>query len=515
LQLQTVKQPGSQLDLTFVLEAADVARAFDKVFGELAQQGNIPGFRPGKAPAALLRRRFKPEMVRDMAWMRIMEDFVEPELQKDELQLVGEPEFPDLEAIELVEGEGVEFTLRIAVRPTPELPELTELKLHRIVPEVTDDDVAAELERIRETFGEEQPVEDRTEVAKGDLVEAQVQLVMDGDDEPASPTEQTLEIGSGRYNPPVDEDLVGHGVGETVDVAVDYPDDFENEELAGRKGTLKVEIVALKTRVLPELDDEFAREKNDYADLAEMKVRVREDLEKKAATQSRQTLENAALGAVVQGTTMELPEVLIDQLGRRSLQSYTQNLEKEGLSLESFMEITGVDEETLLQNERSRAEMGLRVDFVLEALEKAQSIEVSEADIEAEMELFAAENSLEMDFLRNALELQEGFREQLEGRAKRRLTIASVIEQAQVEDVTAEQYREIKEAERQAREAEEAATAATEEAAGAGEGAEAAEAEAVADEGGAADEQGAAEETATAGEAGEAAAEADGEGSES
>jgi trigger factor len=464
LQLQTAKLPGSQVDLTFALDAQDVSRAFDKVFGELAKQGNVPGFRPGKAPAALIRRRYKPEMLRDMAWMRIMEDYVEGELQKEELEVMGDPEFPELEAIELAEGQGVEFTIRVTVRPTPELPDLTALKLHRVIPEVTEEDVAADLQRLQEAAGEEKPVADRDTVEKGDLAEVKLSVALEGEEESSSQGEQTLEVGSGRYQPAIDEQLIGHQVGETVEIPVDYPEDFEDAGLAGRKGTVTAEILVLKQRVLPELDDEFAQSQGEYESLEELQAKTRERLEKAAADNSRKSLENDALGAVVQGATIDMPAALVEQVGRRSFQSFVQDLQKEGLTLEAFKEISGLDEEAMERNERFRAEMGLKVDFVVEAVEKAEAIEATDADIEEELKLFGAENNLDEDFLHSALDLQEGFRDQLQQRAVRRLTVQRIIEQAQVEDVTAEQYREIKQAEREAREAEAAAKAAEAEA---------------------------------------------------
>lgn len=463
MQLQTAKLPGSQVDLTFALDAQDVGRAFDKVFGELAKQGNVPGFRPGKAPATLIRRRYKPEMLRDMAWMRIMEDYVEGELQKEELEVMGDPDFPEFETIELAEGQGVEFTIRVTVRPTPELPDLTSLKLHRVVPEVSEEDVAADLQRLREAAGEEKPVSDRDTVASGDLVEVKLSVALEGEEEGGSQGEQTLEIGSSRYQPAIDEQLIGRQVGETVEIPVDYPEDFEDTGLAGRKGTVTAEILVLKQRVLPELDDEFAQSQGEYESLEELQAKTRERLEKAAAENSRKSLETDALGAVVQGATIDMPAALVEQVGRRSFQSFVQDLQKEGLTLETFKEISGLDEETMERNERFRAEMGLKVDFVVAAVEKAEAIEATDADIEEELALFGAENNLDGDFLHSALDLQEGFRDQLQQRALRRLTVQRIIDQAQVEDVTAEQYGEIKQAEREAREAEAAAKAASEE----------------------------------------------------
>jgi len=241
LQLNTVKLPGSQLDMTFSLDDADVRRAFDKVYGELAQQGAIPGFRPGRAPAAVIKRRFKPEILRDMFWMKAVETFVEPEMEKEDLKVIGQPDFPDFEQIEVVEGQPLEFTLKVTVRPEPELPEYKGLKLYRVATEVTEEQVAAVLDQMRQAAAKEKPVTDRP-VQNGDTVAAELKITLAGQDEPVHESSQQFEVGSGRYTPAIDEALVGHALDETVTLDHQYPEDHEDEELAGQQATLSATI---------------------------------------------------------------------------------------------------------------------------------------------------------------------------------------------------------------------------------------------------------------------------------
>jgi trigger factor len=465
LQLQTSALPGSRLELTFSLEGSEVESVFAKVFNELSQGAAIPGFRKGHAPAHIIRRRTKPEMLRDMAWMRLMEEYVEKELQKEELQVIGEPDFPNFDEIELLEGQPVTFTLTVTVRPKPELPDYSGLKLYRIAAEVSDEQVAEVIEQMREAAGQEVAVEGRDVVEKGDLAEAEVNVLLEGAEEASHVSTQTFEVGSGRYQPAIDEALVGHQVGETVEVPVDYPEDHEVADLAGKQGTIRATIQGLKTKVLPELNDEFAQGQGEYEDLADLQAKMREKLQADAERSSRDTLDNDALGIVVRDTVVDMPEALVHNIAARGYQSFLQDLQREGLSLENFLEITGADESALQRNELVRAEIGLKVDLVLEAVAEAEGVEVGDEAIEEEMALFGAENNLEVDFLRNAMGLQEGFREQLEGRAQRRLTLQALLAKADIEDVSRERYDEIKAEERQARETEAAAKAAEEAAA--------------------------------------------------
>jgi trigger factor len=475
LQLQTVQLPGSQLDLTFKLDDSDVRRAFDKVYGELAQQSAIPGFRPGRAPAAVIKRRFKPEILRDMFWMKAVETFVEPELEKEELKVIGQPDFPDFQEIEVVEGEPIEFSLKVTVRPEPELPDYKGLQLYRLPAEVTDEQVAKVLDQMRQSAAKEKPVSDRA-VQGGDIVAAELKVTLAGQDEPVHESSQQFEVGSGRYTPAIDEALIGHSLDETVTLEHQYPEDHDDEELAGQQATLSATIEEIRERILPALDDEFAQSQGEYESLAQLQGELRERLAKEATQRSRESLENDALAAVVRDTKVDLPVVLVDDLARRGFESFAEELQSNGMSVEEFAEIADADVDTLQANERLRAEMALKVQLVLGAIAEAEGVEVDEAALEEEIGLFAAEAKVDEDFVRNALDLQEDLRERLEDRATRRLTIAKLLQTAQIEDVTQERYDEIKEQEREAARARaEAEAKAAEEAAQAATAAEAAE----------------------------------------
>ncbi|MEN6402166.1 MAG: trigger factor [Armatimonadia bacterium] len=471
LELSTSKLPGSRLDMTFKFDAQDVQATFSKVYNEFARDAASPGFRPGKAPASVIKRRYKPEIIRSAFWMKAVETYVQPELDKEELQVIDEPEFPEMDELEVVEGQPVELNIKVTVRPEPALPSYEGLKLYRKDATVTDEQVAGVLEQMREAAGKVVPVEDREVVEKGDIVEAEVKMVMEGEEEPEKGSDQEIEVGSGRYQPAIDEAMIGHKAGETVELPREFAEDDENEELRGKKGVIKATIKTIKQKILPELDDEFAKSQGDYESLEDLQTKTREDLEKKNVEESNKALENDALGAVVRDTEIDMPETLVKRMARSNLGGLVQELQQSGMSLQDFMQIVGVDQETLEQREMVRAEMAVKVELVLDALTKAEGIEIGDDEIAEEVTLFAAENNLETDFVQQSLELREDFQDQLKTRAERRLTLAALIAKADIEDVSRERYDEIKEEERKAAEekakAEEeaAAAAAAEEAA--------------------------------------------------
>jgi len=462
LQIQTTKLPGSQMDLTFQLDSQDVQRAFDKVYQELGNQP-VPGFRPGHVPPAVIRRRFKPEVLREVFWLKAIETFVEPELEKEEWQIIGRPEMPEFEGIEVQEGQGVEFTIKVTVKPQPELPDYKSLKLYRVPPVVTEEQIEEVLEQMRQAAAKEKPVKDRP-VQAGDIVSGELKITLAGQEEPIHESSQTLEVGSGRYTPAIDEALLGHQLDETVSLEHEYPEDYEEPELAGQKATITMTIEEIRERQLPPLDDDFARSQGDYENLAALRAAVRERLTQEAEKRSQENLENDALAAILAETKIDLPEILVEELAQRNFESFVEELQANGMSLQEFAQIAQTDAESLQQNARARAELALKVQFILEAIARAEDVKVSEEDIEQELALFAQEANVEENFARQALELQPEFRERLAERAQRRLTIQKILETAVIEDVSEEKYRQIKEQQRQA--AQEKAEAAAKESEG-------------------------------------------------
>lgn len=462
MQIQTTKLPGSQMDLTFQLDSQDVQRAFDKVYQELGNQP-VPGFRPGHVPPAVIRRRFKPEVLREVFWLKAIETFVEPELEKEEWQIIGRPEMPEFEGLEVQEGQGVEFTIKVTVKPQPELPDYKSLKLYRVPPVVTEEQIEEVLEQMRQAAAKEKPVKDRP-VQAGDIVSGELKITLAGQEEPIHESSQTLEVGSGRYTPAIDEALLGHQLDETVSLEYEYPEDYEEPELAGQKATITMTIEEIRERQLPPLDDDFARSQGDYENLAALRAAVRERLTQEAEKRSQENLENDALAAILAETKIDLPEILVEELAQRNFESFVEELQANGMSLQEFAQIAQTDAESLQQNARARAELALKVQFILEAIARAEDVKVSEEDIEQELALFAQEANVEENFARQALELQPEFRERLAERAQRRLTIQKILETAVIEDVSEEKYRQIKEQQRQA--AQEKAEAAAKESEG-------------------------------------------------
>lgn len=450
MEVQKTELPGSKLELMLQLTAAEVGKVYTGVFQELSNQGGIPGFRPGKAPAAILRRRIGEEHIRDMAWMRLVEEYYPKALEENEIDPIEDPTFPDVEDLDFGEGKPLEFTVSVVVRPTPSIAQYKGLKVYCPSAEVTEEDIEQAINNLLEGAAVETET-DREEVQEGDVVTAKV--TVDTGEEPEEgeePSEETQDfiIGSGRYEPALDVAMVGKKIGDTVSVEHEYAEDYGNDELAGSKVTVSATIEKIVERKLPELTDEFAKEQGDFENVEALRAGITEQLAKRLQDQARQESENNALAAILAGTEIDLPDSLVARAAAGGLQNFQQTLASQGMTLEAFTEMAGVTEEQIRSNEAARAEASLKLDLTLAEIRKAESIELEDADLDAEIERFAEASNMDAAFVRQTLEVQEGLEDQLRERALRNKIISFIVDNCEVEEVPRDSYADVKQAER-------------------------------------------------------------------
>lgn len=451
MEVHKTQLPGSRLEMKLQLSAQEVDSAYGKVFGELSDQGGIPGFRPGRAPAKIIRRRYDEEMLQEMVWVRILEENYPKLLEQEDIEPIEDPQFPELDTVPLAEGSPLEFVFTLTVRPQPTIKQYKGLKVIKPSAEVTDEDVDRQLKEFCEAAATEVEVE-RDVVAEGDVVTATLKVLSEGDDEPLSKGEQEFVIGSGSYDPPMDQQMLGKSVGETVSVQHQYPDDYEDDpELAGKQVTIEAAIDRLRERQVPELTDELVKAQTDgeFETVEQLRESVRDSIARQLDQQSRDELENNALAAILAGTEVDLPERLIATAAAESYERFQDDLQREGLSLEAFMDIAQVDEESIQQNERARAAMMLKLNLALDEIRRLEQIEVQEEDMEAQIAEFAESTGNDVAFVRNFLEVQEGVLEQIRERALRGKIVKFIVDSCEVEEIPRDGYEEAKRQERE------------------------------------------------------------------
>ncbi|RLL47944.1 trigger factor [Oceanobacillus piezotolerans] len=382
------KQEGNKGVLTFEVPAEDFDKALDKAFKKVVKDIEVPGFRKGKMPRGLFEKRFGVEALYQDAVDILLPDAYRNAIDETDIFPIAQPNV-DIEQIE--KGKNVIFTAEVEVKPEVTLGDYKGLEVEEQSTEVTDEDVEKEIDRLRERHAELVVKEDG-EVENGDTVVIDFEGFLDGEAfDGGKGDNHSLEIGSGSFIPGFEEQLVGKKSGEETEIEVTFPEDYHAEELAGKVATFKVKIHEIKFKELPELDDEFAKDVDDEAEtLADLKNKKKEELEaerkQNAENQKRQELvEKASENAEV-----NIPEAMVETELDQMLREFEQQLQMQGMTLEMYTQFAGQDKDALKEQMKEDAEKRVKTNLTLEAIAKAENLEVSEEDINAELEQMAA-----------------------------------------------------------------------------------------------------------------------------
>ncbi len=438
----TVKPlPGSQAEITITLEPAEVATYFDKVYSHLSQ-GRIRGFRPGKAPRAIIRGYFDDEQIRASAYMEIVEDVLPKAMEElGERKVLGDPGLPSFDEITIAEGEGFTLPVTVSLYPEAEIGDLGEVKLLRSTAEVKDEDVDRVIDRMRDQKATWAEV--TRAIGPGDRVTADV-VVHIGDEEKLRQEDfviEALELKDEEAKT-IPTSVLGHLVGQAVTVEEPFGDDHADEEMRGKTAKYEVTIKKIEEKQLPEVNDDFAGDMGEYTNVDDMKADIRRQLEEHAGEHAQEALESQAVGYILANTDVEVPEILVAQATAARIDELEQELEGIGASLDELIDAGSLDIERVETAERQRAILGLETRMAIEALLKKEGLEAEEQDIEAEIAALAESTKNEVSFVKQAYELQEEVQQQVDSRAKVRRALRFVIEKGEVEEVPSAEFDE-------------------------------------------------------------------------
>ncbi|WP_102345366.1 trigger factor [Bacillus sp. Marseille-P3661] len=382
------KQEGNKGVLTVEVDAAQVDQGIDQAFKKVVTQVNIPGFRKGKVPRKIFEQRFGVESLYQDAL-----DIILPQAYSSAIEETGiEPvDYPELDVQQLEQGKNLIFTATVVVKPEVQLGEYKGLEVEAVDTTVTDEDVDAELKSLQERNAELVVKEDGA-IENGDSVVLDFEGFVDGEAfEGGQADNYSLEIGSGSFIPGFEDQMIGMKTGEEKDVNVTFPEEYHAEELAGKPAVFKVKVHEIKSKQLPELDDEFAKDVDDEVEtLAELKNKLKEKLEADKKHQAEHTKRDAVVEKAAENATIDIPEAMINSELDRMLKEFEQRLQMQGMNLELYYQFSGTDEAALREQMKTDAEKRVRVNLVLEAIVKAEDITVSEEDINAEYENLAS-----------------------------------------------------------------------------------------------------------------------------
>jgi len=395
------KQEGNEGVLTIDVPAEDFDQALDKAFKKVVKTVQIPGFRKGKVPRKIFEKRFGVESLYQDAVDIVLPEAYMKAVEETGISPVDQPEV-DIEEIE--KGKNLVFTAKVIVKPEVTLGEYKGLEVEEQSVEVTDEDVEQELEAQRQQHAE-LVVKEEGNVEEGDTVVMDFEGFMDGEAfEGGKGENHSLEIGSGQFIPGFEEQLVGKETGEESEIEINFPEDYHAEELAGKKATFKVKIHEIKEKELPELDDEFAKDVDEEVEtLDELKKKKKEQLEEQkkqdAENQKRETLiEQASNNAEV-----DIPEAMVNTELEQMIKEFEQRLEMQGMTMEMYYQFSGQDENALKEQMREDAQKRVKTNLTLEAIVNEETIEVSQEDVDAELEKMASMYGTEVEQLKQML----------------------------------------------------------------------------------------------------------------
>jgi trigger factor len=371
--------PGSRVSVEVEVPAADVNRAIARAARGLAREMRMPGFRKGKAPPSLVIQRVGFAAVLDEAIREALPEWYERALLGSGIAPVGDPSVEVVSTPE-AEGEPLAFKFEIGVRPKAELGEYKGLEVGKAEPEPPEEFVDREVERIREGFAKLEPV-DRAG-AEGDVLLVDFEGLLDGKAfEGGKASDYLLELGGGQLIEGFEEQLAGVSGGETRNVEVTFPDDYQAEQLAGEDAVFKVEVKEVREKVLPELDDDFASEASEFDTLEELRADITKRLAEAVGQRAEQDFRVAAVDAAAVEAKLDLPDELATARATERWERVERQLASRGMQPDAYLQMQGKTREDVIGESKPEAEAELKREAVLAAIADAEGIEVSEEEM--------------------------------------------------------------------------------------------------------------------------------------
>ena len=380
LSVKTEPLPKSQVGMTIEVPADMVDATYEKVLNRLASRSKLEGFRPGRAPRALVEARIGPAALREEVVEAIVPEVIRQALQEKSIDPIDNP---DVEVVELERGRPAQLKATVTVMPEVTLADASSLNVAIPSVEVTDEMLERRLEDVREPMAEITPVE--REARAGDVAVIDVEVEADGAVVPSeSRSAMEAELKEGALLPELLAAIPGAKVGETRVATVTFPDDYGEPRLAGKEATIKVTVQGVKEKVLPALDDELAKQLSGgkHETVEAYRGSVREELEASAKALAQIAREQAIVKALVEASAVDVPDALVERELASHLDSLERSLSRQGLRLDRYLEYLGKTPEMWIAEERPEAEARLKVDLVLDEFARRDKIEPSDEQVD-------------------------------------------------------------------------------------------------------------------------------------
>lgn len=395
------KLEGNKGQLTFEVDAETFDKALDQAFKKVVKNVSVPGFRKGRVPRPIFEQRFGVEVLYQDALDIVLPDAYAKAVEESGIEPVAQPEI-DIEQIE--KGKDLVFTATVVVKPEVKLGQYKGLEVTKVDTEVTEEEVNAEIETLQKRYAELVVKEDEP-AEKGDTVVIDFEGFIDGEAFGGGKAENySLELGSNSFIPGFEDQLVGVKAGDEKEVNVTFPEDYHEEKLAGKDAVFKVKVHEVKTLELPELDDDFAIDVDDEVEtFAELKEKIKKRLEENKEHMARHRIENEVIELAAKNAEIDVPEEMIDSEIERMINELDQQFRAQGLNLDLYQQMTGNKLDDLKESMREDAEKRVRANLTIEAIAEAEKIEVTDEEVNEELEKMANMYNLSVDKIKEML----------------------------------------------------------------------------------------------------------------
>ena len=397
MSVQVENLEHNMAKLTIEVSADELEKAIDAAYQKEKNKISVPGFRKGKVPRAMIEKMYGAEIFYEDAANTVMQKTYPSAVDESGVDVVSRP---TVDIVQIEKGKPFIYTAEVAVKPEVTLGKYMGVTVTKVDTSVSEEEIAAELENERNKNSRTVSVTDRP-VQEGDTAVIDFEGFVDGVPFEGGKAEgHSLEIGSHTFIDTFEDQLIGKNVGDDVDVNVTFPDQYQAPELAGKPALFKVKIHEIKAKELPELNDEFASEVSEKETLAELKEEIKERLTQAKEADAKAQKEGEAIQKIIEKSKMDIPEAMIEFQCETMIDEFAQRIVQNGISFEQYLQFTGTDVNGLKEQVRPEAVKRIQSSLVLEQIAKEENIEVTDADIDAEIEKMADAYGMEADKLR-------------------------------------------------------------------------------------------------------------------
>lgn len=395
------KKEGNEGVLTVTVPAEKVNKALDQAFKKVVKQINVPGFRKGKVPRPIFEQRFGVEALYQDAVDILLPEAYGEAIEETEINPVAQPE---VNVTQIEKGKDFIFEATVTVEPEVKLGDYKGLEIEKQETDLSDEELQESIDHSLSHLAEMVVKEDGA-VENGDTVNIDFSGSVDGEEFDGGQAEgYDLEIGSGSFIPGFEEQIEGMKTGDEKDVVVTFPEEYHAEELAGKEATFKTKVNEIKFKDVPELNDEIANElDSDAENVDEYKENLRKRLSEQKATEAENTEKEEASNKATENASIDIPEAMINTELDRMIQEFGQRIQQQGLDLQTYYQISGQNEEQLRDQMKDDAEQRVKTNLTLTAIADEENIEVSDEDIDKELEKMSEQFNISVEDIKSTL----------------------------------------------------------------------------------------------------------------